>query len=54
MIAQVRRLLELHGDSRFEDADPQPSSVITGQEFERRPDRGLRFAERFRRDVCDG
>jgi hypothetical protein len=37
MIAQIRRFLELHGDARFDDADPPPKNAIGGEEFERRP-----------------
>jgi putative DNA primase/helicase len=36
MIAQVRRFIEAHGDSRFDNLDPPPNNPLTGQEIERR------------------
>jgi uncharacterized protein (DUF927 family) len=37
IIVQVRRFLEAHGDSRFDDLEPPPKNVFTGQETERKP-----------------
>jgi uncharacterized protein (DUF927 family) len=67
IVARVRHFIAAHGDSRFDDLDPPPTS-FTGQPMERRPvnDRaGWREGEgddrrwyvtpeMFRRDICAG
>jgi putative DNA primase/helicase len=48
IIAQVRKFLEMHGDSRFDDLNPPKKSLFTGAEQERRPvinRAGYRFGE---------
>jgi uncharacterized protein (DUF927 family) len=37
IVAQVRRFMEAHAESRFDDLDPPPKNSFTGQETERRP-----------------
>jgi uncharacterized protein (DUF927 family) len=68
IVAQVRRFMEAHGESRFDDVDPPPKNSFTGDMIERKPvtnragwrrgkgeDRRWHVPpETFRQEICAG